>query len=54
METTDTLVVLKLMSKIGLGLLCINVLLYFIGFFRNEKAVRSWALSAQLPQIPVP
>jgi hypothetical protein len=44
METTETLEILKLMSKIGLGLLCINVLLYFIGFFRNEKAYKSFTV----------
>jgi hypothetical protein len=44
METKETLEVLKVMSKIGLGLLCINVLLYFIGFFRNEKAYKSFTL----------
>ncbi|MGQ2983960.1 7TM diverse intracellular signaling domain-containing protein [Flavobacterium sp.] len=35
---------LKIFSGIGLVILCINVIIYLIGFFRNEKAYKYFSL----------
>jgi len=35
---------LKILSRIGLAVLCINVIIYFIGFSRNGKAYRYFSL----------
>lgn len=35
---------LKIFSRIGLAILCINVIIYLIGFFRNGKAYKYFSL----------
>lgn len=35
---------LKLITKIGIAILCINVIIYFIGFLRNDKAYKSFSI----------